>query len=902
MKLPVYNFYIGEGIQYPVWIDGMEISNATGEEYFGQSIVSSSDFIEVPRNLKDTIYLHLDYATAEADGKLYLYDADFNFIGYKDLTNSRPLPESIIELEKEVKYIRLSFFNNTDEYVKIKEQNIFLYFMRKAEPAYKDLTKKIAQESGQMFFRSSLSGTIKFLGQDARYILSKGFNTKFLLACIKYHTSKRKDVMYYRGTFTKANCQVDFDRAIVQPTLTILDEYTDVLANYDKTYNILDIGVATEAVKVASRPALQLYVAGEDTITTYVGNSYWETEVDEVQDNEDTLDKKYRFKLIGIANEFEISRPGVITPVHELYSGVNGDYTGYLQQEGMGTTYSSKVRFVKKYSTGDIIDTGLYGINVKTGKPEAIAHSIDTDLENPSGEFSVDYDAYCIEVQGPESADVFTSVDLYFDQGGIGIYFTPEITSIRLRAPSGGISTAELSNVVCYKIFSRILTNVEVFGGKDTNEFPIDDFTGTNSNRTYKRCIGFATTYIFASSFAVKEPTKYGKNDYGLYFTDYFISEYLGLNKPMPICHSSWANTSLWMVLQDTYYDRVEKEGTTHYTFNDAYPLDKVISALLRKVAPHITFKASAEYSTFLYDKSGVYANNVANLFGIFLTQKTNILKGNYDVAAKKAETALKAIMTLISNCFKCYWFVEGGKLRVENIEYFKRGGGYYGKDGVYYGNARSNWYIEKEIDIFNGQNYAYVQEEVKYKGDGLTSRYEFEFTENRNPIFGSLAIDVKDVFVEQGKTEKISISDASSDIDGMLIEPSQFNDDGFALLCCEYNSSEGKWEVPVVKVDNLIDENGREYSAVIQNYYASWPYLAKFYMYDISGEHLRYDKIKSGYSAAILSDKFSMDFSVPMEEDINPYTQVILPHVTGHISEISISLNTRLAKISIEG
>lgn len=902
MKLPVYNFYIGESVQYLVWIDGMEISNATGEEYFGQSIVSSSDFIEVQRNLKDTIYLHLDYATAEADGKLYLYDADFNFIGYKDLTNSRPLPESIIELEKEAKYIRLSFFNNTDEYAKIKGLNTFLYFIHKAEPVYKDLTRKIAQESGQMFFRSSLSGTIKFLGQDARYILSKDFNTKFLLTCIKYHTSKRKGVMYYRGTFTKANCQVDFDRAIVQPTLTILDEYTDVLANYDKTYNILDIGVATEAVKVASRPALQLYVAGEDTITTYVGNSYWETEVDDAQDSEDTLDKKYRFKLIGVANEFEVSRPGVIKQFHELYSGINGDYMGHIQQEGMDSSYSGRIRFVKKHSKGDVLDDSLYGINVKTGKSELIADRTDIDLENPSEEFFVYYDAYYIEVQGAESADVFTSVDLYFEPKNNSIYFTPEITSIRLRAPSGSVSTTELSNVVCYKIFSRILTNVEVFGNENTNEFPIDDFTGTNSNRVYKRCIGFNPAYLFASSFAVKEPTKYGKNDYGLYFTDYFIPEYLGLNKPMPICRSGWANTSLWMVLQDTYYDLVEKKGTTYYTFKDAYPLDKVINALLRKVAPHITFKASAEYSTFLYDKSGIYNNNVANLFGIFLTQKTNILKGDYDVAAKKAETTLKAIMTLISNCFKCYWFVEGGKLRVENIEYFKRGGGYYGKDGVYYGNARSNWYIEKEIDIFNGQNYAYVQEEVKYKGDSLPSRYEFEFTENRNPIFGSLAIDVKDVFVEQGKTEKISISGASSDIDGMLIEPGQFNDDGFALLCCKYNSSEGKWEVPVVKVDSLIDENDREYSAVVQNYYASWPYLAKFYMYDISGSYLRYDKIKSGYSAAILSDKFSMDFSIPMEEDINPYTQVILPHVTGHISEISISLDTRLAKISIEG
>lgn len=888
MKLPVYNFYIGESVQYIAWMPGTEISETTGEEDIGQSIVSSSNFIEVKRNLKDTIYLHLDYATAEADGKLYQYDADYNFIGYKGLTDSRPLPENIIELEKEAKYIRLSFFNNTDEYVKIKESTIFLYFMHRAEPVYKDLTKKIAQESGQMFFRSSLSGTIKFLGQDARYILGKDFNTRFLLACIKYHTVKRKNVMYYRGTFTKANCEVDFDRTIVQPTLTVLDEYTDVLANYDKTYNILDIGVATEAVKVANRPAIQFYVAGEDTITTYIGNSYWETEVDDAQDDDDELSKKYRFARIRVANEFKLSMPrSQQDPLFdELYSGTNGVYTSYLLREGDIKGSARSLRFVKKYSIGDDLGKSVSAINVVDGERHVITSTISNTMR---------HDAYYVEVQDTSGTYVDISEDLYFEPNDMGIYFTPKITGIRFTSPSGAYITATLSDVICYKIFSRILTNVEVLGDKNTDEFPLDDFTGTNSNRVYKRCIGFDPAFLFATSFVVKEPTKYGKNDYGLYFTDNFISGTTGLNKPMPICRSGWANTSLWMVLQDTYYDLVEKKGTTYYTFKDAYPLDKVISALLRKVAPYITFKASAEYSTFLYDKSSTYANNVANLFGIFLTQKTNILKGNYDVAAKKAETTLKAIMALISNCFKCYWFVEDGKLRVENIEYFKRGGGY----GA---NARSDWYIEKEIDIFNGQNYAYVQEEVKYKGDGLASRYEFEFTENRNPIFGSLAIDVKDVFVEQGKTEKISISDAASDIDGMLIEPGQFNDDGFALLCCEYNSSEGKWEVPVVKVNNLIDENDRQYSAVVQNYYASWPYLARFYMYDISGSSLRYDKMSAGYSAVILSDKFSMDFSIPMEEDINPYTQVILPHVTGHVSEISISMNTRLAKVSVEG
>ena len=54
---------------------------------------------------------------------------------------------------------------------------------RVVHPIYKnDISKEIAKESGQQFFRETLSGSLKFVGADFEWINSQPFETEFKLA------------------------------------------------------------------------------------------------------------------------------------------------------------------------------------------------------------------------------------------------------------------------------------------------------------------------------------------------------------------------------------------------------------------------------------------------------------------------------------------------------------------------------------------------------------------------------------------------------------------------------------------------------------------------------------------------------------------------------------------------
>ena len=83
-------------------------------------------------------------------------------------------------------------------------------------------------------------------------------------------------------------------------------------------------------------------------------------------------------------------------------------------------------------------------------------------------------------------------------------------------------------------------------GTKYTYALPSNDFV--TDNRNYRRCIGLKGGLFFCTSRTVDEPTRYGLNDYGQYFTNQFIPISTGIGRPLPISRNSWANASLWYV------------------------------------------------------------------------------------------------------------------------------------------------------------------------------------------------------------------------------------------------------------------------------------------------------------------------------------------------------------------
>ena len=390
---------------------------------------------------------------------------------------------------------------------------------------------------------------------------------------------------------------------------------------------------------------------------------------------------------------------------------------------------------------------------------------------------------------------------------------------------------------------------------------------------------------FFCTSRAVDKPTRYGLNDYNQYFTNEFIPSTAGIGRPLPISRNSWANASLWYVY-DSYYSLFEQRLRKQYTLRDSYSIAAAIKVLLKEIDPTLQHEATAEYSRFLYDATTPMS---MARFYVYITQKTNILKGEYDQPAQKAEVSLEDVMKMLRDCFRCYWYIEDNKFKIEHISFFMRGGSYSYNTSIQLD-------FTKLVDQFNKKLSSYFQSEVEYDKTDLNQRYEFGWMDDVTDLFGGVTIDVKSNYVQKDKTEEINISQFSSDVDYMLFNPSNFSDDGFALLCPIKNGS--SLELPIIET-RLIDENGDTYNAVIQNFYAAWAYLVRFYMYDMPASNLDCNVLGDLYANGI---KMCMEHTIefPIEEDLNELELIKTTIGNGKIDEISVNVNTRHAKVRL--
>ena len=704
-------------------------------------------------------------------------------------------------------------------------------------PHYKELNKKYAKESGQEFFRISLDGKINLFGSDYELVRNSSLEDQMIFIIDKYNRTSGKWIEYYKGEFNKTDCKLDHEKKSCELKTTALDEYNDVVNKYENTYDLIKLAPAMSRINLHKRSLMQVYVRGSNSISNFFGGIYWESDVNEAIDNHNDLINKYYFSYIKAGNEFYI-RNASISDVNGVYAGTNG----YWSKWNPG--YTCKMELVDESSTP-------YRIRLYRNSDNLLLYQSEKkwDSSDPDNKY-------------------------------IGI-------EIKMVNVNNSNDTFTIESPFVYHIYRRLLCDVDSVedseGVKNTYDLPSDDFA--TDSRNYKKCIGRTGGMFFCTSRAVDEPTRYGLNDYNQYFTNEFIPSSTGIGRPLPISRNSWANASLWYVY-DSYYSLFEQRLRKQYTLRDSYSIAAAIKALLKEIDPTLQHEATAEYSRFLYDTT--VPMSMAR-FHVHITQKTNILKGEYDQPAQKAEVSLEDIMKMLRDCFRCYWYIEDGKFKIEHISFFMRGGSY-----SYNTNVQLDF--TKLVDQFNKKLSSYFQSEVEYDKTDLNQRYEFGWMDDVTDLFGGVTIDVKSNYIQKDKTEEINISQFSSDVDYMLFNPSNFSDDGFALLCPVKNGS--SLELPIVET-RLVDENGDTYNAVIQNFYAAWAYLVRFYMYDMPASNLGCNVLGDLYANGVkMCMKHTIEF--PTEEDLDELELIKTTIGNGKIDEISVNVNTRHAKVRL--
>ena len=215
---------------------------------------------------------------------------------------------------------------------------------------------------------------------------------------------------------------------------------------------------------------------------------------------------------------------------------------------------------------------------------------------------------------------------------------------------------------------------------------------------------------------------------------------------------------------------------------------------------------------------------------------------------------------------------------------------------GSYSNNSNIQLDFTKLTDQFNKKPSAYFQSEIEYDKTDLNQRYEFGWMDDVTDLFGGVTVDVKSNYIQKDKNEEINISQFSSDVDYMLFNPSNFSEDGFALLCPIKNGS--SYELPIIET-SLIDENKDSYNAIVQNWYASWAYLVRFYMYDMPADNLVCNVLDNLYANDI---KMCMKHTIeiPVEEDLDELQLIKTSVGNGKIDEYSVNMNTRVAKVKL--
>ena len=598
---------------------------------------------------------------------------------------------------------------------------------QRAYPIYKDdLAKDFEKESGQEFFRAKLSGNLTLESHDYTFIISKAFDTQFVLEIFISYDAGQTWTTYWRGTFWKTDCDFDDDAKTVTVKPTVWDQYNDILAGLDKEYNLIELAPEIVPVKADKRPMIQVYVPGQSVIGCFLSGMWWEQEATPESD-ETKLVNDFHFSLNKSLFAVNVSGGGSIS-LPQIFTGDSFDPTKQGPQE---------------YANGDFaFRYTYYSQSGGSGIIWAIVRNSDSTVlwsKTLGYQSLLPYEIVLDPVSG---TDATGNVTLY-------LHTIP--------------------------VYSRYVCDTPIINSLDTYPIPTNDIV--ENNRNYTRVIGyyFPDTIVF-STILVSTPTQWGIYQPGQYYFNPADNAIAGLGEAFPVARNAWGLVSIWFVFSEFDWI-VEESGRQPFTIRHAYPLASVISVLLAKIAPGITHEANTNYSQFLYG---------TNLIGItqtlLITPKSNLVTAGYDQPAQKAPITLKNVLDMLRDCFRCYWFIdEQNRFRVEHIQYFRNGGSYSGSPVV--GINLTTQKVPR-----NNKEWAFARNQYKFDKPEMAARYQFGWMDDVTQLFEGFPIDIISKYVNPDNIEQIDVSRFTSDIDYILLNPGEISKDGFALLSATKN------------------------------------------------------------------------------------------------------------------
>lgn len=695
-------------------------------------------------------------------------------------------------------------------------------------PLYKaDLEKEYNKEQNQQFFRASLSGKLTFVGPDYAFIKEAAFETQFELTLYISYDAGATWSLYWTGRFWKIDCEINEDdrTIVVQPE--VYDEYNDVLAGMEKEYDLIKLAPEIQHIRLDKRPMAQVYVPGDTVVGCFLSGMYWEQDCEAFED-ESALVYTHHFKLNSSIRIVAVSGASE--------DAANGAYNGeFGQHQDVDYPYEFSSRgFIFKYYV-----TGLGSHS----EPWVGHHEL---IRISDG----------LKMWQRNSSTIPSPT-------GVG--------TITLTPVEGTGAIGNVTAIITDKhIFGRYVCDTPTIGGQNTYQLLPDD--PVIDHRNYNRCVGWDFIIAIWSGLS-NTPTEYGIYQPGQYYTS--PPPAAQIPQWFPVARYAWDIVSVWFGFRPDEHT-TEVSARKEYVLKNVYTLGSAISKILDKIAPGITHEETTEYSQFLYGINPISGND----YRLYISPKSNILAGQYDQPAQKAPITLKMLTDMLRDCFKCYWFIEDGKFKIEHLQYFRNGGSYDYELSV-------GLDLTQQVVPRNNKAWSFNTSIYSYNKDRAPERYQFGWMDEVTRYFEGYPIDVISKYVQQGKIEEIKSSDFTSDVDYMLLNPGACSEDGFALLAGV--PDENGVKIPYLRLNNNV---------FLQNGYLAFYDLQQYYMYDMPTNNIRINGIQPTVRGLLKLKTQNIKF--PAYQDPDPIKLIQTELGSGEIEKLSINLSSRSSNATL--
>lgn len=698
-------------------------------------------------------------------------------------------------------------------------------------PNYSELNNVYEREAEEEFSRNGLKGNITFVGADYDLINSSGFTTRFTFLCKRKNEATQIFEDYAAAQFYKTDCVFDIDKRTIKPKLDFVDSYDQLFSNIENEYNLIKLAPEKVVMEFDKRPYLQIYLPFDNTIGCIMPGGYWEQPCKSVSAT-DAVNLYYFTETEATPEKKTLVITGTGIP-----SDIPGNYISndLIFQEGSVFTSENGLYYIEVIRDIGVDPRYFY---------ELKEVATDNILFKSSSNFGLD----------PLKAPNF---EFYPEPGASGSYF---------------------STYLFISVYTRYLTNESTFDGISTFDIPTDDIADNTAN--YEKVARFSFDEgqgAFTSATTTTTSTQYGIAPNGEYYDEPLAPDN---SRPIPVARNSWTSLSIWFYIS-TQYISIDQTERSPASIKDASPISSAISVLLAKVAPTLTHQGTSAYSEFLYGTNPISGDTLR----YFITQKTNITRGEYDEPAQKALIKLSEVLEMLKNVFRCYWFVDDtGKFRIEHIKYFRGGGSYSGAPE-----------LNEDLTTLkasNGLPWSKFSNEVSFLKDKLPGRYEFSWMDKSTEGFDGLPIIDNSGITQKGKIEEVKVGKFTTDLDYILATPAEVSNDGFVMFAAAPSGNNWKVSYGSRTVDN--------YNYILQNYFLAFIYLAPaFYIYDLPS----YEVIINNEPGTVQGVKRSMiqEVKYPSVDDPDPLKLIRTELGDGNIAELSVNLHTRVNTITLK-